>query len=89
MTPIETTAVVTAGLSLMAALQAWLTANSLSHGKQLNGLMAPRIAAGAAAVAVVDHAIRGEPATLVPSPAVLARIASLKGELSKLESGSV
>src|ERR1039458_3711267 len=55
MTVQETAALVGALVGLFGAIQAWLVGRSINHGNQLNGLMAPRIAAGAAAVVVADQ----------------------------------
>jgi hypothetical protein len=64
MTPTEVGLLVGALLGLLGALQAWLVSRTLTHGNQLNGLMTPRIAKGAATVVAADHVARGDPPTL-------------------------
>jgi hypothetical protein len=88
MTPLEISMVVGVLVGVFAALQGWIVSKTVSHSQQLNGLMAPRIAEGAAAVAVVDHAMRGEEATKTTNPKAAAQLADLKERLAALESGN-
>ena len=85
MTAQETSVLVGALVGLMGALQAWLAYRSVQHGNQLNGLMAPRIAQGAAAVVVAEHAQQAAQPAIDTATAREAHIAALKAELAALD----
>ena len=85
MTAEQTALVVGALVGLMGALQAWLTYRTVQHGNQLNGLMAPRIARGAAAVVVADHAAQAAQPAIDSAAAKAAHIAALQAELDALK----
>jgi hypothetical protein len=86
MTAQETSLLIGAIVGLMGALQAWLTVRSVAHGKQLNGLMAPRIAKGAAEMVLADRAEQQAHPTLDTAAAKAAHVAALRAELAHLES---
>lgn len=81
MTSMEIAALIGATIALLGALQAWLVSMTVKHSNALNGLMPPRIAAGADVRIAADHVAREETATPVapadPSPELLALRARL------------
>ena len=81
----ETQLLVGALVGLFGALQAWLTYRSVDHGKQLDGLMAPRIASGAAAVVVAEKAAASTQPAADTAAAKAAHIAALQAELDALK----
>ena len=85
MTPQETGLLVGALIGVLGAIQAWLVSRTVTHGKQLNGLMTPRIAHGAAKVVAADHVARGDTPTVNTAATRSAHIAALKSELATLE----
>jgi membrane associated rhomboid family serine protease len=84
MTAQETSVLVGALIGLMGALQAWLAYRSVAHDKALNGLMAPRIAQGAAAVVVAKQAQQAAQPAADTAAAREAHIAALQAELAAL-----
>lgn len=68
MTAQETALLIGALVGLFGAIQAYLVANSVDHSRKLDGLMAPRIQAGAETAIALDHGARNEPPT--PSTSV-------------------
>ena len=88
MTVQETAALVGALVGLFGAIQAWLVGRSINHGNQLNGLMAPRIAAGAAAVVVADQAAQAALPAAASADAKAAHIAALQAELGSLQAAT-
>jgi len=85
MTTQETTALVAALVGLFGALQAWLTYKAVNHDQKLDGLMAPRIAAGAAAVQAATTAAAAAQPALDSAAARAAHAAALRTELAALE----
>lgn len=80
----ETGLFVGALVGLLGALQAWLVSRTVTHDKQLNGMMTPRIAAGASNVVAADHAARGDTATVDTVASRAEHIAALQAELAFL-----
>jgi hypothetical protein len=85
MTSVQTAALVSALITLFGAVQAWLVSRTYQHGKQLNGLMGPRITAGANAAIQADHLNRAEAIPSTLSVANQTRIAALEAELATLK----
>jgi hypothetical protein len=85
MTAQETAVLVGALVGLFGAIQAWLVGKSVQHSNQLNGLMAPAIAQGAAAVVIAaQQAAVPIDQTTPKDPA--ARVIELRKELARLNS---
>lgn len=84
MTPVETAALVTALITLMGAIQAWLVVIARDHSKQLNGILTERIAAQNAAAITADHIARSEKPSPPPMLTGQARIDALRAELASL-----
>lgn len=84
MTPNETGMLVGAIVGLFGALQAWLSYKAVNHDRKLDGLMAPRIAAGAAAVVVADKAAQAAMPAAASADARAAHITALRAELAAL-----
>ena len=85
----ETQALIGALVGLFTALQVWLTYHSVEHAHQLNGLMAPAIATGAAAVVIAAQQASQITPTLVSPPIVVdtaAQVIALRKELARLTS---
>lgn len=85
MTTQETSILVGALVGLFGAVQAWLVGKSLHHGNQLNGLMAPAIASGAAAVVVAHHLAEQALPAAMTAEAKTAYITALQAELKTLD----
>jgi hypothetical protein len=84
MTAQETQVLIGALVGLFGALQAWLSYKAVNHDQKLDGLMAPRIAAGAAAVVQADKvAVAAQPAADTAT-ARAAHVAALQAELAAL-----
>ena len=82
MTAQETALLVGALVGLFGGIQAWLVGKSVQHSNQLNGLMAPAIAKGAAEVVIAAQQLVN-PTT--PSDTA-ARVIALRKELARLNS---
>jgi hypothetical protein len=80
----ETAALVAAILTLLGTCNTWLVARSIQHSRQLNGLMTPRITAGAEKAIAQDHVDRSEAASPTPEALIQARRVALKAELEAL-----
>ena len=88
MTTQETQVLIGALVGLFGALQAWLSYKAVNHDQKLDGLMAPRIAAGAAAVVQADKvAVAAQPA-VDTATARAAHVAALQAELAALNTHS-
>jgi len=86
MTAQETAILIGALVGLFTAFQAWLAAQTVAlkdaskeHSAQLNGLMAPRIQAGAETAIALDHSIRSE----APSPVTAVTESSMRNVTHK------
>jgi hypothetical protein len=88
MTSQETSLLIGAIIGLMGAVQAWLVSRSVTHGKQLNGLMTPRITEGAEKAIAQDHVDRSEAASPVSDALIQARRAALTAELAALDASA-
>ncbi len=84
MTPQETSLLVGAIIGLIGAVQAWLVARTVQHGKQLNGELDTRMAKTAKSIVANDHTLRSEPPSPAANPATMARIGELEAELATL-----
>jgi len=84
MTAQETSVLIGAIVGLFGALQAWLSYKAINHDQKLDGLMAPRIAAGAAAVVVADQAAQAAQPAVDSAAARVAHVAALQAELALL-----
>jgi hypothetical protein len=84
MTASETQVLIGALVGLFGALQAWLSYKAVNHDQKLDGLMAPRIAAGAAAVVAADKATQAAQPAVDTVAARAAHIAALQAELAAL-----
>src|ERR1035437_11194775 len=85
MTASETQVLIGALVGLFGALQAWLSYKAVNHDQKLDGLMGPRIAAGAAAVVVADQQAQAALPAAASADARSAHIVALEAELVSLK----